>query len=468
SNTVSTDPRFTNAPTNLKASPYSGNKIRIEWTDNTIGESGFELWRKAANQNWQFIAVVSTNKWIYYDTNISTDVNYSYQIRAIMSDGSYTLYSNEVTTILSSAKQVQNLQVYVTKTGVLLTWNKLDSYDGYYSVERKMNTDETWVAVENVKDSQFTIERSQFLAGQRYSFRIRSYGKTEGSSTVSEEKNFDMDLNSPSFVTAKYVGQGKVQINWQDNSTNEDGFRLYRNVDGGSYSVILTISPNVGSTYDLNAVEGYIYGYYVEAYTNNGYRSPSAAVTLAKSSVNPLKDVVEGSYAEKAINFCAAAGYIKPATSSSFGVGKTITRGEFIAAVIKALNLYKIPVGKITDVSQKNPYYKEVMSALRIGLIVKDKSGKIYPDNAVTREEMSIIIVKAFQAAGKPLKIEDTKTISTYGDYGKINSQNRDKVATAMAQKLLKLRKVNMINPKDKALREEAAYMIYMAIGINP
>jgi hypothetical protein len=75
-----------------------------------------------------------------------------------------------------------------------------------------------------------------------------------------------------------------IQLNWQDMSANELGFRLYRKVDAGAYSLYQTFGPDVISYQDNAVVISHWYYYYVTAYNAVGESGPSNEVSVQAGS----------------------------------------------------------------------------------------------------------------------------------------------------------------------------------------
>jgi hypothetical protein len=75
-----------------------------------------------------------------------------------------------------------------------------------------------------------------------------------------------------------------IQLNWQDMSSNELGFRLYRKVDSGSYGLFQTFGPNVVSYQDTAVVISHWYYYYVTAYNAVGESGPSNETSVQAGS----------------------------------------------------------------------------------------------------------------------------------------------------------------------------------------
>jgi hypothetical protein len=69
------------------------------------------------------------------------------------------------------------------------------------------------------------------------------------------------------------LGAGLI-LSWQDNSTNEDGFKIERGVSG-SYGEIASVGPNVKSYTDTGLLAGTTYCYRVRSFNSSGVSSPS-------------------------------------------------------------------------------------------------------------------------------------------------------------------------------------------------
>ncbi len=90
----------------------------------------------------------------------------------------------------------------------------------------------------------------------------------------------------------------------------------------------------------------------------------------------------------------------------NFYPDKNITRAEFATMISKALNLKEVSQEKFTDVPTNHPYYEDISKAIKAGIIVGYSNKEFRPDNAITREEMAIMIYRYIQKTGTDLPVE--------------------------------------------------------------
>ncbi|MCC2668172.1 MAG: repeat-containing protein, partial [Armatimonadetes bacterium] len=85
---------------------------------------------------------------------------------------------------------------------------------------------------------------------------------------------------APSGLTAT-LQTGGVQLNWSDNSTGEDGFRVERSANGGAFGVIATLGANSTSYLSTGLAADTTYAFRVRAYNGAGSSAFSNTVTVA-------------------------------------------------------------------------------------------------------------------------------------------------------------------------------------------
>ncbi|MFZ1292286.1 MAG: LamG-like jellyroll fold domain-containing protein [Melioribacteraceae bacterium] len=81
---------------------------------------------------------------------------------------------------------------------------------------------------------------------------------------------------------------GKITLNWEDNSLNENGFKIERaSGDPLTFSEVGTVETDITSFVDSNVVDNQVYHYRIKAYYNLGESIYSNEVTI-QSLITPL------------------------------------------------------------------------------------------------------------------------------------------------------------------------------------
>jgi hypothetical protein len=105
--------------------------------------------------------------------------------------------------------------------------------------------------------------------------------------------------NAPSNLQATPISSSQINLTWQDNSSDETGFKVERKTGSGSYSQIATVGAGVTSYSSVYLSAGTTYYYRVRAYKgtlNSDYCEEASAMTLPPPPTAPtLKSPASGS-----------------------------------------------------------------------------------------------------------------------------------------------------------------------------
>lgn len=90
--------------------------------------------------------------------------------------------------------------------------------------------------------------------------------------------------NAPSNLTGTSTSVTQLNLSWQDNSSDETGFRVERSTDGAIWSLIGTVTANT-TQYTVSSLNcGTSYHYRIVAYNNNGNSGYSNTLTRATAA----------------------------------------------------------------------------------------------------------------------------------------------------------------------------------------
>ena len=119
-----------------------------------------------------------------------------------------------------------------------------------------------------------------------------------------------------------------------------------------------------------------------------------AGVTAARASA--LSDVPEDFWAKEDIERCVALRYFYPETDGSFGVGKEMSRAEFLVVLCRTLGWKPTSPARAVydDVSEKEWYAGAVETAYHQGAITS-QDGSFRPGDLITRSEAASMLVRA-------------------------------------------------------------------------
>jgi large repetitive protein len=115
-----------------------------------------------------------------------------------------------------------------------------------------------------------------------FSFQV-SDGELSAVANVSVTvQSTDAPPTAPSVLTAQVISKSQIDLSWDDNSGNEDGFRIER-LNGASYSEIATVGRNVRVFSNTGLSANKSYSYRVRAFNmrgNSAYSNVVSAKTL--------------------------------------------------------------------------------------------------------------------------------------------------------------------------------------------
>ncbi|MDI6791353.1 MAG: Ig-like domain-containing protein [bacterium] len=287
-------------PTNLSAQVISSSQVNLSWQDNSNNETGFSIERKTSGGNYTAIATVSTGVTSYSDTGLLPITTYTYRVRAFNLIG-FSGYSNETTAITANAAPYTptNLSAQIIASNrVDLSWQDNSNNETGFSIERKTSGG-NYTAIATVSTEVISYSDTGLFPITTYTYRVQAFNLI-GSSGYSNEipaTTANAAPYTPTNLSAQVISSSQVNLSWQDNSNNEDGFKIERKTAAGSYVVIGTTGVN-GITYnDSGVIPNTTYSYRVFAYNqvgNSDYSNtvsvgpPAAPTNLVIASISSL------------------------------------------------------------------------------------------------------------------------------------------------------------------------------------
>ncbi|MFS0783370.1 S-layer homology domain-containing protein [Bacillus sp. 1P06AnD] len=140
------------------------------------------------------------------------------------------------------------------------------------------------------------------------------------------------------------------------------------------------------------------------------------ASTIVQNAI--FKDVPASSFAFSAINDLVNRKVVYGYSKDKFDPTGTVTRGQFATMLARALNL-PLADSKFKDLPKSKALYKDVSRAAVAGLIKGNTKGYVYPEKAVSRADIAVMIDRAMNIKGKftestNLSFKDSGSIPNY------------------------------------------------------
>lgn len=214
------------------------------------------------------------------------------------------------------------------------------------------------------------------------------------------------------------------------------------------------------------------YWSYVGGVTNSGHADERYVRASIKSSGIyavllrnvSFGDVAAEHWASRSVEVLAARGIVDGISADTFAPRATLTRAQFSKMLAGAVGIPPVFPEQPTfqDVKAEKWSYGWVEAAAAAGL-VKGEQGRFRPDDALTREEMMAMLVRAIEArqeGGMLLQAKQGTQLSQFADHAEVRGWAKPHVEKAMTMQLVK-GSGNQLHPQQISTRAEAAAVIY-------
>ena len=258
-------------PVDVQALLIEPTQIKITWKDTAVNETGFKVQRKAPGEDgFTPIVRLGSNSTQYIDASLLPDTNYSYQVVSYNKSGEGISEVVSIKTSRGLPQQPSGLRVAnVSNMNICLVWTIHGDRMGFRLERRKENA--AYDEIATMGPNITTYRDTEVFPNTVYFYRICSYGMS-GNSKYSEEIKAITRDTQPFFPTElrAMAGEEGIELSWQDNSSNEAGFRIERKQDTTQFEEIYHVPANINHYEDKNIGIKTTYIYRVRAYNDIG------------------------------------------------------------------------------------------------------------------------------------------------------------------------------------------------------
>jgi V8-like Glu-specific endopeptidase len=253
-------------PTDLHATPVSYNQINLQWTDNADNEDAYRVWRKASSESsYTIIGYLLSDATSYMDRPLDSDREYCYFVVPCNSAGCTAsgivcaitgIQAPEAPTELMAESSWPS---YVSLPRIDLSWNDNSDREEGFEVWRRIGLSGAFSYYDFADADENSYRDPDLIADTPYCYEVRALNSagysdfTPSACAQTPHQSVPTTLpNAPSNLAATLDDERSIQVTWQDNADNEEGFKLERRVDpGGSFSVIAVLGHNVEAYHDI-------------------------------------------------------------------------------------------------------------------------------------------------------------------------------------------------------------------------
>lgn len=190
-------------------------------------------------------------------------------------------------------------------------------------------------------------------------------------------------------------------------------------------------------------------------------QSKTITVGASASAGRGFADL-DGHWAREDIEMLVFEGIIDGMDDDFFVPDAMVTRAQFAAMVVRALNLNETSVQTpFTDVPLGTWYRDAISSAYAAGLVKGMTESSFAPDKEITREQMTVMIMRAGKYASEGGIQESGSADSlSFADASSISDWAVKDITAAVRAGIVNGRTADSFAPQDQATRAEAAVMM--------
>lgn len=296
-------PQPPEAPTGLAATAIDSQSVQLSWNDNSLTEKGYHLYRSLQeNQGFEWKADIAAPAEYFVDNDsLSEQTTYYYKITAFNDNGP-SGYSNTAFATTLEAPSVPpaapgNLRVQsYAHNYITIAWDDNASNETGFEVYRSETS--SACSANNPYSREATLGpniqsyQDDGLATEKtYYYCVRAYNEVSPSVFIGPVSQLtDPEPETPPYVpynlTASRAGADKIDLAWEENSENEEGFLIaWDTSETGDYLDSVSVDVPNTTSYQVQSLDpNTTYWFRVAAYNGAG---SSAFSLLASATTGP-------------------------------------------------------------------------------------------------------------------------------------------------------------------------------------
>lgn len=175
-------------------------------------------------------------------------------------------------------------------------------------------------------------------------------------------------------------------------------------------------------------------------------------------------DIAAYAWAKPSIEALAARDIIQGMDADTYAPALNITRADFVAMLVRTLELKASVTGNFKDVNSGDYYYEALGTAKELKIIEGTGDGIFHPKEKISRQDMFTITARALSTVRNMKMTGSAEVLAGFADRAKVAAYAADSLAGMVKEGLIQ-GDGQALNPEGNATRAEVAVFMYRILN---
>ncbi|MCU0343591.1 MAG: Ig-like domain-containing protein [Ignavibacterium sp.] len=279
-------------PSGLTADITSDSTIFLHWYDNCKFETSFQVESATEDSNFIKIADLDMNRTSFtFNGQFVPEQQYLFRVRAVAND-QYSGYSNIAVAEIKLAEPINLGTSLTSDTSITFSWTDNNSFEIGYVISKDYGSG-FFVPIKTLPaNSTNAVISDVILVNQQYRYTVHAV-RDYYESAKALFPFVPLQLNNPDNFRLTDQTLNSVTFQWQDNSSFETGFIIYRRDSNDNTIEAGRVNTNITSFVDNGVDTSQIYNYYVKAVSTYNISGYSNSINVFYSPYISLNKIVQ-------------------------------------------------------------------------------------------------------------------------------------------------------------------------------
>ena len=171
-----------------------------------------------------------------------------------------------------------------TNSSISLNWTDNSTNEQGFKIYRSLSATEGFSEIATVTNNVNAYTDNSLLPGTNYYYRVRAFNTFGYSAYTAALSVTTLNLQlpaAPASFSSNAQSKTSISLEWTDNASNEQGFRIYRSLAATSgFAEIGTVSANVVAYTDNSLQPSTNYYYRIRAFNGDGYSAYTPVLSV--------------------------------------------------------------------------------------------------------------------------------------------------------------------------------------------